>query len=260
MAASPTGEPSTSPPWSRASWPYAAREIVLIVFAYFLYFLVRGLTEGSPERAFINAADVIDIEERLGVAWEHEMQGWITGSQTMMALMNWVYIYGHWPVIAVVAFWLLIWHPREYQVVRNAFLISGGIGLIVFATYPVAPPRLLDIGLVDTVTEQSRVYRVLQPPALVNQYAAIPSLHFGWNLLIGIVLVWVARAPAARVFGLVMPPLMFLSIVMTANHFVIDGILGAAVALLGLGLALWLRKVNASALLRSDRLRRALRV
>jgi len=242
------------------SWSYAAREIVLIVCAYFLYFLVRGMTEGSPERAFINAADVIDLQKRLGIAWELEMQGWISSSQTMTMLMNWIYIYGHWPIIAIVAFWLLMTHPREYQVVRNAFLISGGIGLVVFATYPVAPPRLLDIGLIDTVTEQSRAYRVLQPPALVNQYAAIPSLHFGWNLLIGIVLVRVATPPAARAFGLVMPPLMFLAIVMTANHFVIDGILGAAVALIGLGLALWLRKINAGELLRVDRLKRALRV
>ena len=80
---------------------------------------------------------------------------------------------------------------------RNAGWImdAGVVGIIVFATFPVAPPRLLDVGMVDTVTQQSHAYRVLQPPSLVNRYAAMPSFHAGWDLLMGMALVREGRTP-----------------------------------------------------------------
>ena len=82
--------------------------------------------------------------------------------------------------------------PARFLRLRNAMMVSGAIGLIVFASYPVAPPRLRGLGLVDTVTSSSTAYRVLQPPAFVNQYAAMPSLHSGWDLLVGIAIVTAA--------------------------------------------------------------------
>lgn len=87
----------------------------------------------------------------------------------------------------------MVKRPAAYSVFRNAFFISGTIGIIIFVLYPVAPPRLADVGVVDTVTMYSSSYRVLQPPAFVNQYAAVPSLHFGWDLLMGIALVTQSR-------------------------------------------------------------------
>ena len=91
-------------------------------------------------------------------------------------------------VLVAVTLLVLYLHRRPiYLRLRNAMFISGAAGLVVFATYPVAPPRLLDGGpFVDTVTTWSNSYRVLQPPSLVNKYAAVPSLHVGWNLLVGI--------------------------------------------------------------------------
>jgi membrane-associated phospholipid phosphatase len=125
--------------------------------------------------------------------------------------------------------------------VRNAFLISGAIGLVCFALFPVAPPRLLDEGWVDTVTERSEAYRVLQPPVFVNQYAAMPSLHVGWDLLIGISLVRLARRRTVKALGVVLPAAMFLATVLTANHYIIDGAAGAALALGALWAAYRLR-------------------
>lgn len=222
------------------SWRMAAWEIALIVGAFFVYFLVRGVTEGSPERAYANGREVVAFQERLGFAWEVAWQGYITDNQALINLVNWVYMWGHWPFIAVVAFWLLLWHPGEYRLLRNAFLVSGGIGLLIFASFPVAPPRFLDIGLVDTVTAHSKSYRVLQPPALVNQYAAVPSLHFGWNLLVGITIVRVAHSPILRLVGFASPIAMFFAIVLTGNHFIVDAIAGGLVALAGLSVAGWL--------------------
>jgi membrane-associated phospholipid phosphatase len=93
------------------------------------------------------------------------------------------------------------------------------------------------LGLVDTVTERSHAYRVLQPAAFVNQYAAMPSLHFGWDLLVGIAVVRNARAWYFRVVGLALPLAMAWAVVATANHFLIDCVAGAALALLALAVA-----------------------
>jgi hypothetical protein len=116
-------------------------------------------------------------------------------------------------------------------------LISGAIGLLVFVTFPVAPPRLADSGMLDTVTLHSHSYRVLQPSAFTNQYAAMPSLHVGWNLLIGIMLVRAGASTVARVFGVLSPVAMALAVVLTANHYLLDVLAGVVFALIGLMLA-----------------------
>jgi membrane-associated phospholipid phosphatase len=84
------------------------------------------------------------------------------------------------------------------------------------------------------VTEYSRAYRVLQPPALVNQYAALPSFHFGWNLLIGLGIVRCAARAWLKAVGVVAPALMGLATVLTANHYLLDLVLGALMALAAL--------------------------
>lgn len=218
-------------------WPAVLRQLVIVISAFLLYFLVRGLTEGSTQQAIANGWRVVDFEKAVGLFQEDRVQEAIVGHQSLVDIVNWIYIWGHWPVIAAVAIWLLFRHEPTFIVYRNAFLVSGVIGLVIFATFPVAPPRLMPLDLVDTVTEHSNSYRVLQPPSLVNQYAAVPSLHFGWNLLIGIALVQCAASPGAKVFGVAMPALMAFAVVATANHYIIDAILGAAVALFGLWFA-----------------------
>lgn len=201
------------------------------------YFLVRGAMETAESQALRNAERIISLERTLGFFWEPTWQSWIEGSDLLVTLVNWVYIYGHWPVILAVAFWLAWFHPAQYRLMRNAFLISGAIGLVIFLAFPTAPPRLTDLDVVDTVTERSNAYRVLQPPGFTNQYAAVPSLHFGWNLLIGISVFRCAHAWPVRTFGVVLPIAMFFAIVLTANHWIFDAIAGAAVALAGLGIA-----------------------
>jgi membrane-associated phospholipid phosphatase len=109
----------------------------------------------------------------------------------------------------------------------------------VSAVFPVAPPRLLDTPLVDTVTLRSPGYRQLLPPSLVNEYAAMPSFHAGWNLLAGIVVFRATRNIAARAFAVAMP----FSVVATANHFVVDVVAGSAIALAALPmLRVWDRR------------------
>jgi hypothetical protein len=214
------------------------REISLVVFAYFAYFAVRNITQGGESQAMLNAERVISLERKLGMLWEPAWQSAIVSHQFLVNFFNWIYIWGHWPVIIIVAAWLFTTRPETYRIYRNAFIYSGAIGLVIFATFPVAPPRLVEgIDVVDTVTLHSHSYRVLQPPALVNQYAAVPSLHFGWNMLIGIAIFTSARSVWLKMLATLIPPIMFLSIVLTANHYIIDGVAGALVAGVGLWLA-----------------------
>ena len=244
--------------WLRGTSATTARqltgEVLIVVPAYFLYFLVRGFVEGREAQAFRTAIDIIELEQALGIFWEPMLQEHILHIDLVVTLANWTYIWGHWPVIVFVAIWLFMLHREEYSVYRNAFLISGAIGLIVFVLLPVAPPRFMDAwGFVDTVAERSQAYRILQPPAFVNQYAAMPSLHFGWNLLVGIAIFRHSSHIIGKIFGVALPVFMFASIVLTANHYIIDGLAGGLLALIGLFVALMLhqlsqRRVNAQRL------------
>jgi len=237
-APSECGRRSTSPRRSVARRSRVVREFVLILTAIVLYFLVRGLIDGRIAVAFRNAEHVVRIEQSAGLFVEPDLQDMVVQRGWLVDAANYVYIYGHWPVVALTLAWLLLRHRDAYCRFRNAILISGAIGLLIFALFPVAPPRFLDgYGFVDTVTEQTTAYRVLQPPAFINQYAAVPSLHFGWNLLMGIAWAGLAGSWVGRLFGWLMPPAMLAAIVLTANHYVLDGIAGGLIALLGLVLA-----------------------
>ena len=88
------------------------------------------------------------------------MQAPLAGSELLETVANWVYIWGHWPVIVVTMVWLAWRHGEVFLRLRDAMLVSGALGMVVFVSYPVAPPRLADLGLVDTITQSSDSYRV----------------------------------------------------------------------------------------------------
>lgn len=225
---------------ARVLWVLGQAGIVLL--GVFFYFRVRGLTEGSPEVAIAHADDIVAFEERLGLDIEDELHEPVAASEAATAIANWIYIWGHWPVIIVTMVWLAWRHTDVFLRLRDAMMVSGALGLIIFVTYPVAPPRLAHLGLVDTVTENSHAYRLLQPPAFVNQYAAMPSLHAGWDLLVGMAIFAAASGRLLRIVGCAMPVLMAFAVVVTANHYVVDVIAGIALALVGHAAALALQR------------------
>lgn len=215
----------------------AFREVGFIAAAILAYFGVRGVTEGDVASALANAEAIVDMEKAMGFFIEPVVQAAVADFRWVVTAANWVYIWGHWPVIAFGGLFLYRRMPSTYRLYRNAFFISGAIGLFFFLNFPTAPPRLADLGLSDTLDQYSNSYRIFQPPSLVNQFAAFPSLHFGWNLLLGLALIQVARRPWGRLLGVLLPTAMLISIVVTGNHFILDAIAGAVVALIGLMLA-----------------------
>jgi membrane-associated phospholipid phosphatase len=236
--AAPRPAPPAEAPRRRRGLPRGPLvEVAIVLAGIVAYFGARGLTESDPDVAVAHALDVVGFERALGLYREPQLQQAVLGHEVLIDALNWVYIWGHWPVIALVLVWTLRQHPRAYVVLRNALVISGAIGVVVFVLYPVAPPRLAGLGLMDSVTERSHAYRVLQPPAFVNQYAAIPSLHVGWDLLMGITIIRYARHPLVRLIGVLLPLAMVAAVVLTANHYLVDGVAGVVVALTGLALA-----------------------
>ena len=216
------------------------REFALMAGGYLIYSRVRDLTTGSETFAVTNAHNVHAAEHALGMGWEAAWQDAVIDHRWLVRIVNNDYIYGHWPLIAAAAAWLFFRHRGEYYLMRTAFFISGGISLIVFAFWPVAPPRLAEAGMVDTISVSNHVYTALQPNSITNQFAAMPSLHFGWDLLIGIAIV--RSGPRGwRWVGVVPPALMLFSIVATGNHYLLDAAAGAAVSLFGLAAAFAIR-------------------
>ena len=209
----------------------ALREIATFGAAYLTYFGVRALTEGAPWRAFDNAVALFRLESDLGLDWEGAVQSTVLRSQFLIDAANAVYIYGHWPVLIAAGSLLFRYRPRSYYRLRNVCLLTGLVGLVVFALFPVAPPRLTDLPMVDTITRDSEGYRLILPPALVNQYAAMPSFHVGWNLLVGLVVFQATRHWLLRTFAILMPAAMAFAVVATANHFVSDVAAGVIIVL-----------------------------
>jgi membrane-associated phospholipid phosphatase len=212
------------------------RELALFAAAYLTYFGVRAITEGRAPTAFDNAEALIRVERGLGIGWERAVQTAVVGSHGLMEAANAIYIYGHWPVLIVTGVLLFLTRRHHYYTLRNACLLTGLFGLAIFALFPVAPPRLTDMPVVDTVTRGSPGYRQLLPPSLVNEYAAMPSFHAGWNLLVGIVVFRATRQWLLRGFALLMPLAMAFAVVATANHFVIDVVAGTLMVLTALAL------------------------
>lgn len=222
-----------------------AAEIILLASALPIYYLVRGITQTQVDEAVDRGVDLIHLERSLGIFWEVEMQSWVISYSWLVKILNNFYLFGHLPVIGALAVWLYFWHRPQYLFMRNAFLISGAIALIFYVNFPTAPPRLLPehlgFGFVDTVVQQYDESRPLTPSWFVNEYAAFPSMHIGWNLLVGMA-VWLATKNIfIRLFAVIMPAAMMADIVLTANHYIIDGIAALPVIALAIGIAAFAR-------------------
>ncbi|MFB3093229.1 MAG: phosphatase PAP2 family protein [Dehalococcoidia bacterium] len=255
------------PLWGRFLGLFSRRDLVealVVAVAFLLYFAVRGAVIDRPETAYRHALDVIDAERYLGIFWEDDMNAWIKDRQFWAQTANIVYFWLHFPLIIVFGIYLYYGQRNKYTLMRDAFLTSGAIALVIYWLYPVAPPWALNelavgdfgfdpgapsyvTGFFDTMEAYLGYgYQAQSTRAFVNPYAAMPSLHFGWDLLLGIGIVWASwRQPwmwLTLPIGIFLPLSQIPAITATANHFFLDAAAGAAVALMGFPLALALRR------------------
>ena len=209
-------------------------ELVVIVGAYFVYQVIGKFGIRDIEAvAFENALRVISWESAMGFFWEQKWQGWAIERQAVIIFLNWVYTFGYWPIILLTAVIMYIKDRARYVYYRNVVLVSFALALIVFSTLPLAPPRLLpELGFVDTIQQFGpSQYGSRDSAAYYNLFAAMPSLHFGWTLLLGIFFLRRTKHIGLKAFGIIYPTLTFFSIIMTGNHYIIDAAGGAGVML-----------------------------
>ncbi|MFI9168779.1 phosphatase PAP2 family protein [Streptomyces lincolnensis] len=228
-------EPSQEKPAAVAR-PPIVRELLLVAGLFLVYKFGRQLATGHTVEAFRNAHRVWDWERTLHLPGEGSVQSVLLHGDTLVHLANTYYATVHFPATVAFLVWLYLRRPAHYVWARRVLAAVTATALMVHLVFPLAPPRMLAAaGLVDT----ARVYgpSVYGPPQtdhLSNQFAAMPSLHFGWALMVAIGLI-VATRSRLRWLWLLHPLLTLLVIVGTANHYWLDAIVAAAV--LGLALA-----------------------
>jgi hypothetical protein len=148
----------------------------------------------------------------------------------LVMLLGGAYLTLHLSVTAALLLWLHQRRPAAYARIRTTLLIASAIALVGFVLFPTAPPRLADIGLADTVSGRHFNLNKGLISSLYNPYAAVPSLHFGYALIVAAALTHFGRSRVTRIAGLLYPPFVLLVIVATGNHFFFDAAAGAIVA------------------------------
>ncbi len=212
------------------------REVALVAVAYGAYYLARVLATGRVEDAFDNAQIIVSTEQALGIFVELPLQIGLLGYDLIMHFFSLWYFWGHFPLIALFGAWTLFRHTDDYRWARNAIFIAGALALIGYTVFPVAPPRLLPAaGFVDTL--ESAFVLKYSDSALVNQFAAVPSMHFGFAVIIGATLYRILGGRRGTVAGLLIASLMLASIIVTGNHYFLDAVLGLPPAIAGMMLA-----------------------
>ena len=207
-----------------------AREIILLSGAYFIYMFVRKVVvPGAPDMGFGNAIDVISLEKALGFFWEPEWQAWtITSARALVVFFNWAYIVTFWPILLTIGTMLYVINRPRYKYYRNIVLLSFVLALLGFALFPLAPPRMMVDHFVDTIKAFGPTFYASREFAnFYNPYAAMPSLHFSWTVLFGVIFLRI-RNNWVKSFGIIYPTVTLLAITITANHYIMDAIAGGA--------------------------------
>jgi membrane-associated phospholipid phosphatase len=211
-------------------------ELLGLGLALAAYYGVRLLVRNSGPEPLANAAGIYRFESAVGLDWEIALQRpFVQHLQPSLHLFNFIYAWGYWLIMVGSLGFLYVRHHSLYAGLRNAMIVSGLIGFLIFASFPTAPPRLMNVGIADTVQFSSSILEeVARPSALTNQQAAMPSLHFGWILLCGVYLSIAFKRRVGKALALLLPALMGLTIIVTGNHFVLDAIVGGVVSLVAL--------------------------
>lgn len=245
MTSAPPVEAATVRPTSLRWW----REAIYIAVYYLVYSAVRD-TQGSAGArqgtvtAYHHAQSLIRAERALWMFHEHRVQALFVGHRLFIQFWNVFYGTAHFIVTAVAIVWMFRRQPGRYQYWRNVLAIMTGLALVGFAFFPLMPPRLLDsagghYGFVDTLVRYggSWSFDSGAMQKISNQYAAMPSLHFGWSSWCALVFYPACRRWWTRALVVVYPLCTLFAIVVTANHYVLDAVAGAGVLALSMLLA-----------------------
>src|SRR6478672_6592990 len=239
ILAAPTQRPISSivtriGAWLPRGWGDLARQLAIFALFDLFYEITRTLAVGDRSVALGHARDIVSAEPSLGIFHELDVQHFAaTSPHFVQAVANWTYFNCQFTISFGFLFWDYLRRNHAFPLVRNVFIVANAIGLACYTLYPAAPPRMLgSLGFVDTLNETSVNHHSGLIASLSNPYAAMPSLHTAYALIVGISAVMLVRTRVLCVLWAFYPALVVFSIVATANHFFLDAAGGAGVAML----------------------------
>ncbi|GAA2633231.1 phosphatase PAP2 family protein [Actinomadura fulvescens] len=220
-----------------------AVQAALVALLFAMYGYGRHLADGRPDEAFANAERVLDLERALRLPDEAALQDTALRWDGWARIANEYYVRVHFPATFLFLAWIWIWRRPAWPRLLAVVAFSLAAALAVHALYPLAPPRLLPGGdFVDLMNVYGPSSYSTEPgEGMTNQFAAMPSLHVGWALLVA----WgVIRYGRARLRWLVAahPVVTLLVVVLTANHYWLDGIVGSAIVVSALAVTVRLEE------------------
>jgi hypothetical protein len=209
-----------------------ARQIVLFCGAYWLYRIARGMVDGRAAEAFDNAREVIAIERGLGLFVEPSVHAWASAHAVVIDGASWMYLNSHFAVTTVALAWIYLRRNERFYFVRNMFMVAMGLALVGYVALPTAPPRFMpEWGFTDSVAAFTGVNAdSASADLLFNPFAAIPSMHVAFALMLGATMARMTRRRWAQALWCAYAPVVTFVVIATANHWWIDGFLGAVVA------------------------------
>jgi PAP2 superfamily len=208
-------------------------EVAIAVGLYAIYELVRGAGSTTLAAARMHTADIVALERHLGLFVERAVQQAVEHVPAAPMLLGFAYMTLHFGATTVALIWVHRRHRERFALVRTTLVLSTAISLVIYVLYPAAPPRLAGIGFADTVTEKAGINMSSDAlGSLYNPFAAVPSLHFGYALLVGVAVAVLARRRWVRWVGAAYPPFMLFTIVATGNHFIFDAVAGGIVVVI----------------------------
>jgi hypothetical protein len=207
---------------------FAALELFVWASLYPAYLAVRGVSIDDSHDAIAHATSVVRLERATGLFHEADVQ---SAFHPIVDALSAYYLVGFGPLIATVLVWLGVRHRELYRRLRTVLLASLGLAVIGYIGYPTAPPRLVPgLGITDTVGLSGHDTGSVAGIRF-NPYAAMPSMHVGWSVLVGIFGFRAARSRWLKGFFVLHPFLMVLTVTATGNHYFVDALAGAAAAL-----------------------------
>ena len=210
----------------------AARQVVLFSTAYWGYRLVRGQVDGRAAVSFQNARELISLERATHLFVEPGVQAWASGQAWLIDSASWVYVNAQATVSVGALLFIYLVHNRSFYFVRNMLMAAMGMALVGYALFPTAPPRFLpEWGFVDSVASLTGISQdSIAVNALFNPFAAVPSMHVAFALMLGWPLARLVSHPVVKVMWFAYPLLITFVVVATGNHFLVDALLGGLVA------------------------------
>jgi hypothetical protein len=210
-------------------------QVLLFAGAYVLYQAVRGLVSASGYKPFGDATKIINLERVLHVFIEPSVQAWVSSMHWLMDIADWSYLNAHYFVTVGALLFIYLRRNDSFYFVRNMFMIAMAIALVGYALYPTAPPRLMpEWGFTDSISQfvTGGTGWVDNGPekAFLNFYAAVPSMHVCFAMMVGIPMFRLVKHWYAKIAWSLYPLFITFVVVATANHFLTDAFLGALTA------------------------------